>query len=147
MLGSDFSVGIVADWLVTSAGSESVVKELINIYPSSELFSLIDFISEEERNDYSGKKAKTTFIQKLPFVKKNYQIFLPLMPFAVEQIDVSFHNVIISSSHAVSKGVLTGPDQLHISYVHSPMRYAWDLQHQYLRKVRISRSFLPKLTR
>ncbi|WP_241178904.1 hypothetical protein [Serratia marcescens] len=96
MLGSDFSVGIVADWLVTSAGSESVVKELINIYPSSELFSLIDFISEEERNDYSGKKAKTTFIQKLPFVKKNYQIFLPLMPFAVEQIDVSSHNVIIS---------------------------------------------------
>lgn len=80
---------------------------------------MIDFISEEERNDYSGKKAKTTFIQKLPFVKKNYQIFLPLMPFAVEQIDVSSHNVIISSSHAVSKGVLTGPDQLHISYVHS----------------------------
>ncbi len=139
MLGSDFSVGIVADWLVTSAGSESVVKELINIYPSSELFSLIDFISEEERNDYSGKKAKTTFIQKLPFVKKNYQIFLPLMPFAVEQIDVSFHNVIISSSHAVSKGVLTGPDQLHISYVHSPMRYAWDLQHQYLKETGLSK--------
>lgn len=139
MLGSDFSVGIVADWLVTSAGSESVVKELINIYPSSELFSLIDFISEEERNDYSGKKAKTTFIQKIPFVKKNYQIFLPLMPFAVEQIDVSFHNVIISSSHAVSKGVLTGPDQLHISYVHSPMRYAWDLQHQYLKETGLNK--------
>lgn len=89
MLGSDFSVGIVADWLVTSAGSESVVKELINIYPSSELFSLIDFISEEERNDYSGKKAKTTFIQKLPFVKKNYQIFLPLMPLLLSKLTLA----------------------------------------------------------
>lgn len=56
------------------------------------------------------------------------------MPLAVEQLDVSSHDVIISSSHAVAKGILTGPDQLHISYVHSPIRYAWDLQHQYLRE-------------
>lgn len=65
--------------------------------------------------------------------KNKYQKYLPLMPLAIEQLDVSSHDVVISSSHAVAKGVLTGPDQLHISYVHSPIRYAWDLQHQYLR--------------
>ncbi|HCO0229141.1 TPA: glycosyltransferase family 4 protein, partial [Escherichia coli] len=69
-----------------------------------------------------------------PFSKNKYQKYLPLMPLAIEQLDVSSHDVVISSSHAVAKGVLTGPDQLHISYVHSPIRYAWDLQHQYLRE-------------
>ncbi|WP_446925473.1 glycosyltransferase, partial [Klebsiella pneumoniae] len=83
---------------------------------------------------FLDKKAKTTFIQTLPKAKKYYQKYLPLMPFAIEQLDVSSHDLIISSSHAVAKGILTGPDQLHISYVHSPIRYAWDLQHQYLRE-------------
>ncbi|MEI4920691.1 glycosyltransferase family 4 protein, partial [Klebsiella pneumoniae] len=83
---------------------------------------------------FHNKKAKTTFIQNLPFAKSKYQNYLPLMPLAIEQLDVSGHDIILSSSHAVSKGVLTGPDQLHISYVHSPIRYAWDLQHQYLKE-------------
>jgi glycosyltransferase involved in cell wall biosynthesis len=139
MFGSDINVGIVADWLVTSAGAENVIKELVNIYPSSELYAVIDFISDEARVDFSNKVAKTTFIQKIPFAKKKYQLYLPLMPLAIEQIDVSSHDVIISSSHAVAKGVLTGPDQLHISYVHSPMRYAWDLQHQYLKESGLDR--------
>ncbi|WP_446912169.1 glycosyltransferase, partial [Klebsiella pneumoniae] len=73
-------------------------------------------------------------VQHLPKAKKQYQKYLPLMPFAVEQLDVTKHEVVLSSSHAVSKGVITGPDQLHISYIHSPIRYAWDLQHQYLRE-------------
>ncbi|HDZ1080623.1 TPA: glycosyltransferase family 4 protein, partial [Klebsiella pneumoniae] len=86
------------------------------------------------RRHFRNKKAKTTFIQNLPFSEKKYQKYLPLMPLAIEQLDVSSHDIILSSSHAVAKGVLTGPDQLHISYVHSPIRYAWDLQHQYLRE-------------
>ena len=61
------------------------------------------------------------------------------MPLAIEQMDVSSHDIVISSCHAVSKGVLTGPDQLHISYIHSPMRYAWDLQHQYLKESGLER--------
>ncbi|MBX9330070.1 glycosyltransferase, partial [Serratia marcescens] len=69
----------------------------------------------------------------------NYQLYLPLMPLAIEQMDVSSHDIVISSCHAVSKGVLTGPDQLHISYIHSPMRYAWDLQHQYLKESGLER--------
>lgn len=133
------NVGIVTDWLVTYAGAERVVKEFIDLYPTAELYSVIDFLNDEARKQLNNKQAKTTFIQNLPFSRTNYQKYLPLMPLAIEQLDVTSHDVVLSSSHAVAKGVLTGPDQLHLSYVHSPIRYAWDLQHQYLRE-----SFLNK---
>ncbi|HFX4340229.1 TPA: glycosyltransferase family 4 protein [Escherichia coli] len=127
-------MGVVADWLVTYAGAERVLSEMFDIFPDAELYSIVDFLSDEAREYFHNKKAKTTFIQDLPFAKSKYQNYLPLMPLAIEQLDVSRHDIILSSSHAVSKGVLTGPDQLHISYVHSPIRYAWDLQHQYLKE-------------
>lgn len=130
----DLSVGIVADWFVTYAGSEKVVAEFLKIYSQAELYSVVDFLSSESKANFNNKKIKTTFIQNLPLAKKKYQTYLPLMPLAIEQLDVSKHNIVLSSSHAVAKGVLTGPDQLHISYIHSPIRYAWDLQHQYLRE-------------
>ncbi|HBR3283618.1 TPA: glycosyltransferase, partial [Klebsiella pneumoniae] len=95
--------------------------------------------SEDDKKKFKNKKITTTFIQKLPKAKKKYQQYLPLMPLAIEQLDLSSHDIILSSSHAVAKGVLTGPDQLHISYVHSPIRYAWDLQHQYLRESGLNR--------
>ncbi|HDZ2967962.1 TPA: glycosyltransferase family 4 protein, partial [Klebsiella pneumoniae] len=82
-------------------------------------------MSEDDKKKFKNKKITTTFIQKLPKAKKKYQQYLPLMPLAIEQLDLSSHDIILSSSHAVAKGVLTGPDQLHISYVHSPIRYAW----------------------
>ncbi|ELW9442560.1 glycosyltransferase family 4 protein [Pluralibacter gergoviae] len=128
------NVGIVADWLVTYAGAERVIKEFLDIFPDSELYSIVDFLQPEARKELNGKNAVTSFIQNLPKSRKNYQKYLPLMPLAIEQLDVSSHDIILSSSHAVAKGILTGPDQLHISYVHSPIRYAWDLQHQYLRE-------------
>ncbi|EPY4367975.1 TPA: glycosyltransferase family 4 protein [Klebsiella pneumoniae] len=128
------SIGIIADWLVTYAGSEKVIREFLNVYPQASLYSVVDFLNKQDREYFYGKQATTTFIQSLPFAQKKYQKYLPLMPFAIEQLDISNHDIIISSSHAVAKGVLTGPDQLHISYVHSPIRYAWDLQHQYLRE-------------
>ncbi|HBM3188513.1 glycosyltransferase family 4 protein [Klebsiella oxytoca] len=130
----NMNVGIVADWLVTYAGSEKVIKEFIEVYPESELYSVVDFLSDKDRQFFKGKKATTTYIQRFPKAKSKYQKYLPFMPMAIEQLDVSQHDIIISSSHAVSKGVITGPDQLHICYVHSPVRYAWDLQHQYLRE-------------
>ncbi|HBT3198700.1 TPA: glycosyltransferase family 4 protein, partial [Klebsiella pneumoniae] len=133
-MSKDLNVGIVADWLVTYAGSEKVIKEFIELYPNASLYSVVDYLSESDRPLFNGKRATTTFIQNMPFAKKRYQKYLPLMPLAIEQLDVSKHDIVLSSSHAVSKGVLTGPDQLHISYVHSPIRYAWDLQHQYLKE-------------
>ncbi|HAT3731672.1 TPA: glycosyltransferase family 4 protein [Serratia marcescens] len=146
MNSSQMNVGVVADWLVTFAGAEKVIQEIINIYPSTTLYSVVDFLSDDARVKFLGKKANTTFIQKLPKASA-YQKYLPLMPFAIEQLDVSSHDVIISSSHAVAKGVLTGPDQLHISYVHSPIRYAWDLQHQYLKEAGLDKGMKGHLAR
>lgn len=128
----NISKALVVDWLVTYAGAERVVESIIKRFPESDLFSLIDFVDENQREFLKGKKATTSFIQNLPKAKHKYQKYLPFMPLAIEQLDVSSYDVVISSSHCVAKGVLTGPDQLHISYVHSPIRYAWDLQHQYL---------------
>ncbi|MCK9738402.1 glycosyltransferase family 4 protein [Pseudomonas syringae] len=127
-------IAIVHDWLVSYAGAERVLASLINVWPAADLFAVIDFLSDQDRAHLHGKVARTTFIQKLPGARKHYARYLPLMPLAIEQLDLSGYDLIISSSHAVAKGVLCGPDQLHISYVHSPIRYAWDLQHQYLQE-------------
>ncbi len=127
-------VAIVHDWLVTLAGAEKVLEQIIFLYPHADLYSIVDFLSTAERAVLGGKVACTSFIQHLPKAKKNYRTYLPLMPLAVEQFDLSGYDLIISSSHAVAKGVITGPDQLHICYCHSPIRYAWDMQAQYLRE-------------
>ena len=127
-------IAIIHDWLVTYAGAEKVLEQILKIYPEADLFSLVDFLKDEERSFINNKIVNTSFIQKFPFAKTKYRSYLPLMPLAIEQFDLSGYDLIISSSHAVAKGVITGPDQLHISYVHSPIRYAWDLQHQYLRE-------------
>jgi len=132
-------VAIIQDWLVTYAGAEKVLEEILKIYPEADLFSLVDYIPEDQRGFILNKKVNTSFIQKLPMSKKKYRSYLPLMPLAVEQLDVSKYDLVISSSYAVAKGVITGPDQLHISYVHSPIRYAWDLQHQYLEEAGLNK--------
>lgn len=125
---------IVCDWLVTLGGAEKVLGEILQCFPEADLYAVVDFLQPAQRDFILNKPVKTSFIQKLPFAKSRYRTYLPLMPLAIEQLDVSDYDLVISSSHAVAKGVITGPDQVHISYVHSPMRYAWDLQHQYLRE-------------
>ena len=127
-------IAIVHEWLVSFAGAEKVLQHLLEIFPEADLFAVVDFLEDKHRDLLGGKQARTTFIQKLPGAKKRYRSYLPLMPLAIEQLDLSGYDIVISSSHAVAKGVLTGPDQLHISYVHSPIRYAWDMQHQYLQE-------------
>lgn len=132
-------VAIVCDWLVVYAGAERVLEQILKIYPDADLFCLVDFLPEDQRAFIMNKSTHTSFIQHLPRAKKKYRSYLPLMPLAIEQLDVSPYDLVISSSHAVAKGILTGPDQLHISYVHSPIRYAWDLQHQYLQEANLTR--------
>jgi glycosyltransferase involved in cell wall biosynthesis len=127
-------VAIVHEWLSSYAGSEKVIEQILKCYPDADLFAVCDFLKAEDKVFLNGKKVNTTFIQHLPWAEKKFQSYLPLMPLAIEQLDMSAYDVIISSSHAVAKGVITGPDQIHISYVHSPIRYAWDFQHQYLRE-------------
>jgi hypothetical protein len=125
-------IALVHDWLVTYAGSERVLEQMLALYPAADLFAVVDFLPEAERGFLAGRRPRTTFVQRLPLARRAYRGFLPVMPFAIEQLDLSAYDLVLSSSHAVAKGVLTGPDQLHLSYVHSPLRYAWELQHEYL---------------
>ncbi len=125
-------VAIVHDWLTVYGGGEKVLEKMLETWPEADLFSVVDFVPENLRFFLRGRTPKTTFIQRLPWAKTKYRSYLPLMPLAIEQLDLSGYDVVLSSSHAVAKGVITGPDQVHVSYVHSPIRYAWDLQHQYL---------------
>lgn len=132
-------IALVHEWFVALAGSEKVVEQLCSLYPEMDLFAVF---AEREWVDQTGflrsRNLQTTFIQRLPFAAKRFRSYLLLMPLAIEQLDLSSYNVVLSSSHAVAKGALTGPNQMHISYVHSPIRYAWDLQHQYLREARLT---------
>ncbi len=125
-------IAIVHEWFVTYAGSEKVVEQIISQYPDADIYTLFDFLPAKDRTFLNNKKINTSFIQKLPFTRTTYRRYLPFMPLAIEQFDLSEYDLILSSNHAVAKGVLTGPNQLHISYTHSPMRYAWDMQHEYL---------------
>jgi glycosyltransferase involved in cell wall biosynthesis len=132
-------VAIVHDWLVTYAGAERALEQILAIYPHADLYSVVDFLPPEDRASLQGKVAKTTFIQHLPFARSRYRAYFPIMPFAIERLNLSAYDMVISSSHSVAKGVRTAPGQLHISYVHSPMRYAWDLQEQYLAEAGLNR--------
>lgn len=140
-------IAIVHDWLVSYAGAERVVEQFLTMFPQADLFSVVDFVPEADRAFLCGRKPTTTFIQKLPRAQKSYRSYLPLMPLAIEQLDLSGYDLVLSSSHAVAKGVLTGPDQIHISYVHSPIRYAWDMQHQYLEESNLTKGFKSWLAR
>ncbi len=132
-------VAIVHDWLVVYGGAERVLEHIIDCYPDADLFSLIDFVPDDQRHFLRGKTPRTSFIQKLPGAQRLYRKLLPLLPLAIEQFDLSGYDLIISSSYCVAKGVLTGPNQVHVSYCHSPMRYAWDHYHEYLRESGLER--------
>lgn len=134
-------VALVCEWLITFAGAEKVAAAILSVFPQADVYAVVDFLPEEHRGWLRGKKVRTTFIQNLPSAKRHYKSYLPLMPLAIEQLDLSGYDLVISSSHCVAKGVLTGPDQIHVSYVHSPMRYAWDLTHAYLRETGLDRGF------
>jgi glycosyltransferase involved in cell wall biosynthesis len=125
-------VAFVHEWLTTYAGSEKVLEIMLSDFPDADVYCLIDYLPAEHRVGSLGRAIRTTYMQRIPFVSRIYRYLLPLMPFAIEQLDLSAYDVVISNCHAVAKGVITGPDQLHICYCYSPMRYAWDLQAQYL---------------
>jgi glycosyltransferase involved in cell wall biosynthesis len=138
---------VVHDWLITYAGSERALEQILSSYPGADLFSLVDFLPREKRSFILDKKVRTSFIQSLPFAKKKYRSYLPFMPVAIEQFDLSGYDLIISSSHAVAKGVLTHANQLHVCYCYTPMRYAWDLYHQYLHEANLDRGLKGAITR
>ncbi len=138
MLKRNAKVALVHDWFLSNSisGAEKVTVK-IDSYLSKhfslpDLYSLTENISKNNLNIFSGRNINTSFIQKLPYGSTNIQRYLMLIPFAIEQLNLNEYDLIISSSHIAAKGVLSSPDQLHISYVHTPMRYAWDQMNTYI---------------
>ncbi|MBC7281934.1 glycosyltransferase family 4 protein [Hoeflea sp.] len=140
-------VAIIHDWMTLKGGGEWCVEQLLAIYPQADLFCVVEFLAEDDRTWLHGREVHTSFIQRLPGARKRYRSYLPLMPIAVEQFDLTGYDLVISSSSSVAKGVITGPDQVHIAYTHSPIRYAWDLQFQYLREAGLERGMKSAVAR
>ena len=142
---NNFKIAIIHDWFLKNSisGAEKVTsfidKLLIKNYAKPDIFSLTSNLEAKNQIFEKGRKINTSSIQLLPFGKTNVQNYLPLLPFAIEQINLSKYDLILSSSHAFSKGIITSPDQLHISYIHTPMRYAWDQMNTYLKRSTLSR--------
>jgi len=138
-----YTVAIVHDWLVTNAGAEKVLRALVDVYPDADIFSLVDFLSDDERKVViKGKDTKNSFIQNLPFAKTHFRNYLPFFPKAIESLDLEAYDLIISSSWAVAKGIKKNKNQLHISYCHTPIRYAWDLYEEYTSNLTQPKKFL-----
>jgi glycosyltransferase involved in cell wall biosynthesis len=136
---------LIHDWLVSLGGAEKVLDAIFSIYPSS-IYTLVKREGFFDKSSFANAKIITSFIQKLPFALRNHRNYLPFFPSAVESFDLSDFDVILSSSHAVAKGVKVREGQLHICYCHTPMRYAWDLQGEYMSQLSGIKERLAKWT-
>lgn len=134
MNNENLKIAIVHDWLPLIGGAEKVLEQIMEIYPDADVYTLFDFLTDEERASIGVKNVKTSYLNKWPKVHKYYRKLFPFFPLAIEDFDLYDYDVVISSSHAVAKGVITGAHQVHVSYVHSPIRYAWDFTHRYLKQ-------------
>ena len=141
-------IALVHDWFNEAGGAERVVKEILHCYPEADVYCLFDFFDQEHREEYlMGKCTRKSFIRLLPFVRKHYRALFPLFPMAISRLNLKAYDLILSSSSCVAKGVKRRKGQLHISYCHSPARYAWDLRDDYLRMARnpLSRALMAGL--
>jgi glycosyltransferase involved in cell wall biosynthesis len=145
---SDLNYALVHEWLTPRAtgGSELVVREILKCV-DADVYALVDFESTNPDSYLYGRTIGTTFLQHFPGANGKVQNYLPLMPIAIEQLDLRHYDVILSSAHAVAKGVITTPQQLHVCYCHAPMRYAWDLTFDYLHQSQVGRGLPGILTR
>lgn len=146
-MGKDISqldVGIVHDWLPVLGGAEKVVEQFTSVFPESEIYTLFNFLNAEDEAFLNAKKINVSRLNKLPFVEKYYRNLILMCTRHIEQFDVSKHDLVLSSSAALAKGVLTGVDQPHVCYMHSPARYAWDLSNEYLKDIQGRFQFLKR---
>ena len=130
-------VAIVHDWLTGMRGGEKCLEVFCEIYPEACLFTLLH-IKGRMSETIENMDICTSFIQRLPFVSKKYRNYLPLFPTAIEQFNLNSYDLVLSSSHCVAKGVNTSPHTCHISFIHTPMRYIWELTDDYFSGNRIS---------
>ena len=140
---------LVHEWFTPRSvgGAELVVEQLDVLLERPQLAALVDGESARAASWLAGRSIQTSFVQHLPWGVSHVQQYLPLLPLAIEQLDLAAYPLVISSSHLVAKGVLTSPDQCHLSYVHTPVRYAWDQMHAYLRQSALARRGLSPLIR
>lgn len=136
-------IAVVHDWCPNFRGGERVLARICSVFPNAEVFTLFDFLPREVKEEYFPEVTfHTSVANRLPLVRKYHRALFFLCPFLIEQFDVTGYDAVISSSAAFSRGVLTRPDQPHLCYVHSPIRYAWDEQFSYLQQGRLG--FGPK---
>ena len=126
-------IAIVHDWLTGMRGGEKVLEALLKLYPEADLFTLLHN-QKKCSLVIENRKITTSFINSLPFKKNKYRLYLPLFPLAIESLDLKPYDLVLSSSHCVAKGVISNPNAVHLSYIHSPMRYVWDLYYDYFPK-------------
>lgn len=123
-------VAIIHYWLVGMRGGERVIESLCEIFPNADIFTHV-YDPDNVSNIFARHKVYTTFINHMPRARYLYQKYLPLMPLALEELDLRDYDIVISSESGPAKGVITGPDTIHICYCHTPMRYAWNMYHDY----------------
>ena len=141
-------VAIIHDWLIPYGGAERVLLQMTKCFPDADIYTLVDFLPEEKRSFLANRIVNTSFIQKLPYAKKYFQKYLFLFgPLAIEQFDLSHYDIIISSSWAFAKGILVKADQFHVSYIHTPIRFASSFQFQYLKSNNLEKGLKSWLTR
>lgn len=139
---------IVHDWFTEYAGSEKCVESFTNIWRDADIYTIADFLNDEDREIVlKGKQTNTSFVQNLPFAGKIFRNYFSLFPRAIEEFDLNGYELVLSSSHAFAKGVLTNANQLHITYCHTPIRYAWDLYHQYLKSAGLTKGIKAKIAK
>lgn len=138
-------VAIIHYWLVGMRGGERVLERLIHLFPEADIYTHV-YDPDSMSSTIRSRPVKTTFIQKLPGSRKHYQKYLPLMPMALEELDLRGYDLILSSESGPAKGVITPPGALHVCYCHSPMRYLWDHYQDYRASAgRLTRAAMPWL--
>jgi glycosyltransferase involved in cell wall biosynthesis len=140
-------VALVHDWLTGQRGGEKVLEVLAEIFPQAPIYTLLHLKGSQIRA-VEERRIVTSFIQKMPFLRRKYRSYLPLFPLAIELLDLQNFDMVVSSSHCVAKGIIPRPDALHISYIHSPVRYAWNQYHAYFSAEKLnffSRKLIPPI--
>lgn len=138
-------IALVHDYLVQYGGAERVLENFCQIFPDAPIFTMV-YDEKLTNGAFKGRRIHTSFLQKIPFISSHHRAYPLLMPVAIESLDLRGFDVVLSDSNSYAKGVLTGTDTLHITYCHTPMRYAWDDCHRHMREFaysRFTRKFLP----
>lgn len=138
-------VALVHDYLIQYGGAERVLEAFCEIFPNAPIFTMA-YDEKATNGAFKSRKIHTSFLQKIPLISSHHRAYPLLMPLAIEQFDFSDFDIVLSDSNSYAKGIITGPETLHISYCHTPMRYAWDDCHRHMREFdysKITKKLLP----